>query len=261
MVLIRPVIRANQDRTYIVHVFVFFIFLVANIGGALTPLGDPPLFLGFLKGVDFLWTLETMLRPMLLTSGLLLALFYLIDRLAWSREQPEVRMKSSVPGRLRGEGLRNVLYLMAVAATVLVSGIWNRDGLIPIGLGLDVPVNGLARDVVLIAIALLSWRTTPRSIRVENAFTWKPMQEIAMLFAAIFITMVPIQPCFGLVRGGRFTPCLPSRRARCSWVPLPISATRQTSWCSRSARTVALRCQTSSDICCGRARSCCRSSR
>jgi len=86
MVLIRPMIRANQDRNYNIHVFVFFIFLVANIGGSLTPLGDPPLFVGFLKGVDFLWTLGTMLAPMLFVSGIVLALFYLIDRLAWNRE-------------------------------------------------------------------------------------------------------------------------------------------------------------------------------
>ncbi|MGZ8417594.1 MAG: sodium:proton antiporter, partial [Methyloceanibacter sp.] len=105
LVLIRPMIRANQDRAYNVHVFVFFIFLVSNIGGSLTPLGDPPLFLGFLKGVDFLWTLETMLKPMLLAGGLLLALFYVIDRLAWNRECDEVRAKSRVPRQLRIEGL------------------------------------------------------------------------------------------------------------------------------------------------------------
>jgi Na+/H+ antiporter NhaD/arsenite permease-like protein len=185
MVLIRPVIRANQDRRYNVHVFVFFIFLVANIGGSLTPLGDPPLFLGYLKGVDFLWTLETMLRPMLFTSVLLLALFYVIDRVAWNREHHEVRDKSQVPRQLRIEGLHNVLYLMAVAVTVPASGIWNREVMISIGLGMEMPVNGLARDIALIAVAILSWRTTPRSIRVENAFTWMPMQEVAMLLAAI----------------------------------------------------------------------------
>ena len=91
MVLIRPMIRANQDRTHKTHVFVFFIFLVANIGGSLTPLGDPPLFLGFLKGVDFLWTLQAMLAPMLFTGGILLALFYVIDRRAWNRETPGVQ--------------------------------------------------------------------------------------------------------------------------------------------------------------------------
>jgi Na+/H+ antiporter NhaD/arsenite permease-like protein len=105
MVLIRPMIRANQDRFYNVHVFVFFIFLVANIGGSLTPLGDPPLFLGFLKGVDFLWTLEHMLGPMLFMSSLLLALFYVIDPLAWNRELAEVRAKSRVERQIRIENL------------------------------------------------------------------------------------------------------------------------------------------------------------
>ena len=90
MLLIRPVIRANEDRRRNIHVFVFFIFLVSNIGGSLTPLGDPPLFLGFLKGIDFLWTLETMLAPMLLSSSILLALFYAIDRHAWRHESVEM---------------------------------------------------------------------------------------------------------------------------------------------------------------------------
>ncbi|MEZ5828991.1 MAG: sodium:proton antiporter [Hyphomicrobiales bacterium] len=192
MVLIRPVIRANQDRVYNRHVFIFFIFLVANIGGSLTPLGDPPLFLGYLKGIDFLWTLETMLRPMLLTSGLLLVLFYAIDRILWSREHQVVRWKSRVPRQIRIEGLHNVIYLAAVAGIVLIGGVWNRGVMVPIGLGMEMPLNGLVRDAVLITVSLLSWRTTPRSIRVENAFTWAPMQEVAMLFAAIFITMVPV---------------------------------------------------------------------
>jgi Na+/H+ antiporter NhaD/arsenite permease-like protein len=192
MLLIRPMIDANQDRASKTHVFVFFIFLVSNIGGSLTPLGDPPLFLGFLNGVDFLWPLEAMLLPMLFMSGILLALFYVIDRLLWSRELGEVRANSRVPRRINIEGLHNVLYLVAVALTVLASGIWNHGTTIGIGLGIELPVSGLVRDTILIAIALLSWKTTKQSIRVENAFTWAPMQEVAMLFAAIFITMIPM---------------------------------------------------------------------
>ena len=208
MVLIRPIIRANQDRRYHIHVFVFFLFLVSNIGGSLTPLGDPPLFLGFLKGVDFLWTLEAMLLPMLFMSLILLALFYLIDRLAWNRESPEIKSKSRVPRHIEIEGLHNVLYLMAIALTVLMSGIWNRDATIPVGLGLEMPVNGLIRDVVLVAISLLSWWTTPRPVRVENAFTWAPMQEVAILFAAIFITMIPMLALLKAGSEGSFAPLL-----------------------------------------------------
>lgn len=208
MVLIRPIIRANQDRRYHIHVFVFFIFLVSNIGGSLTPLGDPPLFLGFLKGVDFLWTLKAMLLPMLFMSGILLALFYLLDRIAWNRETEEVRCKSRIPRHIEIDGLHNVLYLIAIALTVLMSGIWNNDAVIPVGLGLELPVTALIRDAMLIAISLLSWWTTPRNIRVENAFTWAPMQEVAMLFAAIFVTMIPMLALLKAGPEGPFGPLL-----------------------------------------------------
>jgi Na+/H+ antiporter NhaD/arsenite permease-like protein len=192
MVLIRPMIRANQGRRYHIHVFVFFIFLVSNIGGSLTPLGDPPLFLGFLKGVDFLWTLEAMFLPMVFLSAILLALFYVVDRVAWKREDVELRTRSHVSGRLSIDGAHNLLFMLAIVLTVLASGIWYRDVTVSIGLGLEVPVVGAIRDFFLIVIGLLSWWTTPQNLRVENAFTWAPMQEVAMLFAAIFITMIPM---------------------------------------------------------------------
>jgi Na+/H+ antiporter NhaD/arsenite permease-like protein len=208
MLLIRPMISANEDRAYKTHIFVFFIFLVSNIGGSLTPLGDPPLFLGFLNGVDFLWPLEAMLLPMLFVSSILLALFYVIDRLIWNREHSEVRARSRVPRRINIEGLHNVLYLGAVALTVLASGIWNHQATIGIGLGVELPASGLARDIILIAIALLSWKTTKQSIRVENCFTWAPMQEVATLFAAIFITMIPMLALLKAGSEGPFAPLL-----------------------------------------------------
>jgi Na+/H+ antiporter NhaD/arsenite permease-like protein len=208
MLLIRPMISANQDRVSKTHVFVFFIFLVSNIGGSLTPLGDPPLFLGFLNGVDFLWPLEAMLLPMLFVSSILLALFYVIDRLLWNREHDEVRAKSQVARRINIEGLHNVLYLMAVALTVLASGIWNHGATVGIGLGIELPISGLSRDAILIVIALLSWKTTKSAIRVENCFTWAPMQEVAMLFAAIFITMIPMLALLKAGTEGPFAPLL-----------------------------------------------------
>ncbi len=206
MLLIRPMIGANRHRRHNAHVFVFFIFLVANIGGSLTPF--PPLYLGFLKGVDFFWTLTAMLGPMLFVSGVLLALFYLIDRVRWSREPLEARTRREAPRELRIEGLHNVLYLMAVAFTVLASGTWPIAGEVPSGFGFGVPVTGLARDAVLIALSLLSWRTTKSSIRVENAFTWAPMQEVAILFAAIFITMFPVLAMLKAGAAGPFGPLL-----------------------------------------------------
>ncbi|HUW73507.1 MAG TPA: sodium:proton antiporter, partial [Methyloceanibacter sp.] len=208
MVLIRPVIGANQDRRHNTHVFVFFIFLVCNIGGSLTPLGDPPLFLGFLKGIDFLWPLEALLRPMLIVSGILLVLFYVADRLAWKRESEEVRAKSRVPRQVRIEGLHNVFYLAGVVAAVLVSGVWDNGATIPIGLGCGIPVTGLARDIALLVLSYLSWKTTRPSIRIENAFAWTPIQEVAILFAAVFITMIPVLEMLRANHQGPFGPLL-----------------------------------------------------
>jgi Na+/H+ antiporter NhaD/arsenite permease-like protein len=190
MLLIRPVIRANADRRRNIHVFVFFIFLVSNIGGSLTPLGDPPLFLGFLKGVDFLWTATAMALPMAMASAILLALFYLVDRWAWTREAPEVTAASGVPRQVRIEGLHNFLYLAGVIGAVLLSGLWGA-GEVRLGLGVALPVSGLVRDAILLLLSYLSLKTTRPSVRVENAFTWAPIREVAVLFAAIFITMIP----------------------------------------------------------------------
>ncbi len=206
MLLIRPVISANQARRHNAHVFVFFIFLVANIGGSLTPF--PPLFLGFLKGVDFFWTLEAMLRPLLITSGLLLALFYVIDRLAWNRENREVRKTKWVRRQLRIEGLHNVIYLCGVVGAVLASSLWDPGINIPLGLGIALPLNGLMRDSALLGLSYLSWKTTRSSIRVENAFAWVPIQEVAILFAAIFMTMVPTLEVLRAGQAGAFAPLL-----------------------------------------------------
>ncbi len=190
MLLIRPLIRANGDRKHRTHVFVFFIFLVGNIGGSLTPLGDPPLFLGFLRGVDFGWTPRAMAGPMLLSSGLLLALFTAIDRWRWRREP--VTVPSHLPRRLRIEGGYNALFLAVVVGAVLVSGLWRPDRSLGLGLGVSVSWQGLARDGLLLATAVLSYAVTPARVRIENAYTWVPIREVAILFAGIFITILPV---------------------------------------------------------------------
>src|SRR6187200_756942 len=206
MALIRPFITANLDRRYNKHVFIFFIFLVANIGGSLTPF--PPLYLGFLNGVDFFWTLKTMLGPLLFVGGILLALFYVIDRLAWNRESADGEARRRASSRIRIEGLHNVLYLVVVGMTVLASGVWQRLATVPVGLGIEMPASGLVRDFILIAVSILSWQTTKQSIRVENAFTWAPIQEVAMLFAGIFITMIPMIAVLHAGHEGAFAPAL-----------------------------------------------------
>ena len=189
MLLIRPLIQANENRRRNIHVFIFFIFLVANIGGSLTPLGDPPLFLGFLQGVDFTWTLRAMFVPMLFCSVILLALFFLIDYRAWRRDNGDV--PSWARRQVRVEGAHNLLLLLGVVSAVLLSGLW-QPGIALTTFHVSLPLQGIVRDLLLLVLAWLSWRTTSKRVRIENAFTWKPIQEVAMLFAGIFVTIIPV---------------------------------------------------------------------
>ncbi len=206
MLLIRPLIRANGDRRHRTHVFVFFIFLVGNIGGSLTPLGDPPLFLGFLRGVDFGWTLRAMAPPMALSSGLLLLLFTAVDRWHWRREP--VLPPSHLPRGVRIEGRHNLVFLAVVVGAVLMSGLWRSGRVLPVGLGVTVKDEDAARDLVLLAAAILSYLVTPARIRIENAYTWVPIREVAILFAGIFVTIVPVLDALKAGPRGPFGPLL-----------------------------------------------------
>ena len=191
MLLIRPLLKANDDRRHKVHVVVFFIFLVANIGGSLTPLGDPPLFLGFLKGVDFFWTAQHMLLPMVLLSAILLAIFFAMDSYFYAREparKKPVHKKS--PEKIGIEGGVNILLLGGVVGAVLLSGVWKPGISIEI-YHVPVEIQNIARDVLLIAISLLSLKLTDDESRRLNAFSWFPILEVAKLFAGIFLTIIP----------------------------------------------------------------------
>ena len=188
MLLIRPLIRANQWRENKVHVVIFFIFLVANIGGSLTPLGDPPLFLGFLQGVSFFWTTTAMLMPLIIVSIILLIAFFFLDTFYYNKEkenQPE-----SEGEKLSVEGTFNFVLLAGVVGSVLLSGFWNPHKYIDI-YGIHVQYQNIARDVLLLVIAAISWRMTSMSIRETNGFTWFPIQEVAKLFSGIFVTIIP----------------------------------------------------------------------
>ncbi|HEX5080373.1 MAG TPA: sodium:proton antiporter [Geminicoccaceae bacterium] len=189
MLLIRPLLRANAARRYKVHVVVFFIFLVANIGGSLTPLGDPPLFLGFLKGVPFFWPARMLFFPMMLLAAILLAIFYLIDLAAWRREDPPAAFTSEEP-RFRVEGTVNLLLLAGIVLSVLLSGVWQPGASFTV-YHVEVELQHLARDVLLLALAYASWKLTPQATREANDFTWFPIIEVAKLFAGIFITIIP----------------------------------------------------------------------
>lgn len=188
MLLIRPLIRANEWRRYQVHTVIFFIFLVANIGGSLTPLGDPPLFLGFLKGVSFFWPTVHLLAPMALAAGLLLAIYYAVDSMLYRREADAKPAKSDEGLSL--EGGINILLLAGIVLSVLLSGVWD-SGVEFAVYGIPITLQNLARDVLLLAITWLSWRLTSRESRKANGFTWFPIIEVAKLFAGIFLTIVP----------------------------------------------------------------------
>jgi Na+/H+ antiporter NhaD/arsenite permease-like protein len=189
MVMIRPLLRANRERHYRAHTIVFFIFLVANIGGALTPLGDPPLFLGFLHGVPFFWTFN-LWEEMALVTGAVLALYVLHDLYYWRHEDASVREPSRAPREaLRIEGWHNLFFLGGVLAAVILSGT-HPVGAVRI-LGVDQRIENLLRDAFLLLMLAGSWLTTPARIRAENEYSWAPIREVAILFAGIFATMIP----------------------------------------------------------------------
>jgi Na+/H+ antiporter NhaD/arsenite permease-like protein len=207
MVMIRPLLRANDGRRHNVHVVVFFIFLVSNIGGALTPLGDPPLFLGYLRGVDFFWTTTHLLPETIVAAGLLLALFFLIDRHLYARDEDFRGKFDPTPdtGRVGLEGGVNIVLMAVVVAAVLVSGLW-KPGFAFDVFGTHVELQNLVRDVVLLASAGLSLLFTSRSSRLRNGFTWEPVLEVAKLFAGIFVTIIPVIAMLRAAEAGPFAP-------------------------------------------------------
>ena len=189
MLLIRPLIRANLNRKNKVHVIVFFIFLVANIGGSLTPLGDPPLFLGFLKGVDFFWTTSAMFFPMLFMVVALLITFFAVDTYFY-RTEPPLEQTSIGNEKLGLKGSFNLLLLAGVVGGVLLSGFWKPHVHINI-YHVHVELQNIVRDILLLCLTYASWHLTPRSIREANEYTWFPIVEVGKLFAGIFVTIIP----------------------------------------------------------------------
>lgn len=194
MLLIRPLLRANDNRQHKVHVVVFFIFLVANIGGSLTPLGDPPLFLGFLKGVPFFWTAQHIWYDTVVAAVILLGLFYAIDSYFYNKREedmPEIMDPTPDTQSIGFDGTLNFVWLAGAIGFVLMSGLW-RSGIEFDILGTPVALQNIVRDFGLILMAYLSWQTTQQSVRVLNHFGFEPVFEVAKLFIAIFITIAPV---------------------------------------------------------------------
>ncbi|MFO7569351.1 MAG: sodium:proton antiporter [Smithellaceae bacterium] len=187
MLLIRPILRSNAWRVHKVHTVVFFIFLVSNIGGSLTPLGDPPLFLGFLHGVPFFWTMH-ILPQMIFASVLLLVLYFIVDTYYFKKEI-QTAAPDSAPEPIRIEGRRNFLFLAGIIAAVLFSGTIKLSEVNIFGI--HQTLENLIKDVILLLMGYLSLKLTSRDVRQGNEFSWAPILEVAYLFAGIFITIIP----------------------------------------------------------------------
>lgn len=192
VIMIRPMIRANDNRPFNAHVVVFFIFLVSNIGGSLTPLGDPPLFIGFLRGVDFFWTTTNLLWETLFVGGVVLAVFVVLDIVLHIREEGLPKIKDPTPDRkVRIRGLPNFLLLAGVIGAILMSAAWEPGVSFAIQ-GVVVELQNLVRDAIIVSLALVSLAVTKKEYRAANGFNWGPIVEVAKLFLGIFICIVPV---------------------------------------------------------------------
>lgn len=196
MVLIHPLLAANAHRRRKFHLVLGFIVLVANAGGALSPLG-PPLYLGFLRGVGFFWPLRVLGPPLALLAGFVLGVVFLLDR-QFARTEPPAPPR--VPLRLRGAW--NLALIGLVAATVFAEGVAPR-GMIPGGMiaggavsigGARIPLARFAGIGVCLGVSVLSAAFTPRAVRRGNDFSWRPMAEVAWFFLALFVTLIPLGP-------------------------------------------------------------------
>jgi Na+/H+ antiporter NhaD/arsenite permease-like protein len=205
MILVRPLIRANADRLNNVHVMVFFIFLVANIGGALSPLGDPPLFVGFLHGVDFFWTMQHLWFETALVAGVVLAIFVVIDVRHYRKDRLVTTVGETQPRtKLQVNGSINFLLIAVIVAAILASAAWRPEITFDV-YGTRVELQNLMRDVVLLLIAILSLVLTPNEHREANDFTWEPIAEVAILFAGIFTCIIPVLAMLEAGKDGAFS--------------------------------------------------------
>lgn len=192
MLLIRPLIALNRHRRYTTHVIIFFIFLVSNIGGILTPLGDPPLFIGFLNNVDFFWTTTHLIYPFLIVGVAVLAVFWVTDHYYFYHD-PSVPDPVHMHGeaKIQVKGQYNLIFLSASIAAILIeSMITTKPHMILFGTSVN--LSAFTRDFILFSMAYASWKLTPPKIHEANHFTFAPLEEVALVFLGIFITVIPV---------------------------------------------------------------------
>ena len=190
ILLVRPLLRANAWRRYQSHVFVFFIFLVANIGGALTPLGDPPLFVGFLQGVPFLWPIKHLMAPTLFATTSILVVFFIVDVFFFKKEDldpPSLDVRK--PFKLNGRV--NLIFLGVIILAVLASGYLKTDIFYSIA-GVSIALENILRDALLLLTSFLSLKLTRKRVREDNHFSWDPLAEVCKVFLGIFVTVIPV---------------------------------------------------------------------
>jgi len=205
MVMIRPMLRANDDRRINAHVFIFFIFIVSNIGGALTPLGDPPLFLGFLRGVDFFWTTKWLAHETLFVFGAVIAVFFALDTYLYRKEGVRKPLPDPTPdSSIKVFGGVNFLLIGVVIGAILMSA-WADLGRFRVG-STEIEVANLLRDLIFVAVGAASLRLTPPAWREANGFSWGPIKEVAKLFLGIFICMLPVLAMLKAGKDGAFAP-------------------------------------------------------
>src|SRR3989442_3284088 len=204
MILIRPLLRANATRLNNVHVVVFFIILVANVGGALSPLGDPPLFVGFMPGVDFFWTTRHIWFEPALVAGWVLAVFIALDVWYYRKDRLITPVgETRPPTKLAVSGGINLLLIAGIIVAMLAAATW-KPALSVNVYGTTLEVGNIARDAVLVLIAILSLVLTPNEHREANGFTWEPIAEVAILFAGIFVCIIPVVAMLDAGKDGAF---------------------------------------------------------
>jgi len=205
MILIRPLLRANSVRLHDAHVVVFFIFLVANIGGALSPLGNPPLFVGFLHGVGFFWAASHLWKETATTAVLVLAIFMTIDIWLYRKDRRIAVVGEKPPDEpIRIRGLVNLLLVALIVGASLLSALW-KPGVIFDVYGTRLELQDVIRDIVLVTIAVASLVLTAEEHRERNGFTWEPIWEVAKLFAGIFICVIPVVAMLQAGHAGPFS--------------------------------------------------------
>jgi Na+/H+ antiporter NhaD/arsenite permease-like protein len=200
LILVRPLIRANEWRRHNVHVILFFIFLAGNIGGALTPLGDPPLFVGFLLGVDFLWPAQNLWLQTLIVAAPVMVAFLAVDMVLF-REEDASAQPPAQPLRVRG--LVNLILFAAIIAAIVASSAW-KPGIAFHVYKTELQLQNLLRDGALVLIALVSLWLTHDEHRAANGFTWEPIREVAILFAGIFVAIAPVMAMLQAGPNGAF---------------------------------------------------------